>query len=39
MINMDEITVYRKEIRSLDYKKDGTLLIGTRGSELYEVRS
>ena len=36
---MANISNYNPGIRSLDHKGDGTLLVGTRGSEIYELKS
>lgn len=37
LVNMANISQFHESIRSIDIKKDNTLLVGTRGSEIFEI--
>ena len=37
--NLSNFAIYASGIRSIDCNDDGVLLIGTRGSEIYEMAS
>lgn len=37
LVNMNNISTFKQGIRSIDIKKDNTILVGTRGSDIYEI--